>query len=161
MQLLTNTTDINTAIKSIGVRGKKYDTDIQVAACSIIAHIELHGDYTMANALINALPKGSRKNSLAAWFVAFGKVKLEVDANGKLVDKEFPLVFDKESETLQAEGEETPWVSMVKEADIVSEIDVQKKIDSLLKSITKAEKDGKKLVNSTQLEALQACATKV
>ena len=146
MKLLSGTTAINSAIKSINNRGKKFNADIQVAACSIIAHIEQHGDYTLANSLISAMPKGMRKNALVAWFVAFGRVQLDVDADGKLLDKESPLKFDKASETLQDEGEATMWLDMVKEPEIVAEVDVQKKIDALLKSIMKAEKDGKTLV---------------
>jgi hypothetical protein len=74
MKLLTGKASIEKAIKSIQGRGKRLDRDIQQAALSVINHIQQHGDVTVANTLIEAMPKGSRVNALKAYLETFGKV---------------------------------------------------------------------------------------
>jgi len=66
---------VNTAIKSIQTRGNKLDSDIHIAGCSCLYHIEQHGDVTLLNRLVEAMPKGSRVNALREWAECYGKVK--------------------------------------------------------------------------------------
>ena len=73
-KLILGTTDITSAITSITKRGKKLDADIQVCALSVINHVELHGDPSLMNAMVTAMPKGSRVNALNEFLETFGRV---------------------------------------------------------------------------------------
>lgn len=65
--------EINKAIASIHTRGKKLDADIQTAGLSILNHANEHGDSTLADKLVLALPKGSRKLALTEWLLEIGR----------------------------------------------------------------------------------------
>ena len=66
--------EIDRLIGSIKRRGKNLDTDIQLAALSAMQHHSLHGDTTLINRLVKAMPSGSRVNALKAYIETFGKV---------------------------------------------------------------------------------------
>ncbi|AGW43585.1 hypothetical protein JG068_03 [Burkholderia phage JG068] len=70
--LMTKAAEMEKAIASIANRGKKLDADIHQAACSTLAHAINHGDVTLAQKLVAAMPKSARTKALAAWFVDFG-----------------------------------------------------------------------------------------
>lgn len=93
---------IDKAISSIKSRGKKLDNDIHVAACSCINHIELHGDVTLLNRLIEAMPKGSRVNALRDFVGSFAKV--DYNEETKAFD------YNKKKVTLLQEAMEISWV---------------------------------------------------
>lgn len=57
-------------IVSIKGRGAKLDKDIHQAALSALAHHAQHGDSTIANRLLLAMPKSARANALLAWMLA-------------------------------------------------------------------------------------------
>lgn len=101
MKLITGTESIDKAILSIQTRGKKLDQDIHIAACSCINHIELHGDVTLLNRLVAAMPKGSRVNALREFSEAFGKVVFNTES------KEFD--YSKKKVTLLEEAMATSW----------------------------------------------------
>lgn len=73
MKVLTGADVIAKMIASIGKRGKALDKDVHIAAVSCLVHADKHGDITLANKLIEALPASQRKNALRDWFLAFGK----------------------------------------------------------------------------------------
>lgn len=157
-KLITETKLIDKAIASIANRGKKLDGDIQVAALSVINHIEKHGDVTLANRLFDALPKGARRLALAEWLLAFGKLAANAD---KLTAKAgVHFVYAKEKKTDLAGGEETPWYEMKKEADVATAFDVQAELARLLAKIKKAQRDGVELKNADKLADLLALETK-
>lgn len=83
MILLTTKTAILAAISDISVTGKKLDQMIWVAAVSVTAHADKHGDVTLANTLVDAMPKGSRVNALLGFLEAFGKFTYD-EENKKL-----------------------------------------------------------------------------
>lgn len=64
IKVITGTDAIKAAINSIQNRGAKLDRDIQQAAISTMQHHADHGDVTLINALIEAMPQGSRVNAL-------------------------------------------------------------------------------------------------
>lgn len=74
MQLIKDKAQLKAAIKSISTRGAKLDNDIWIAATSAMAHDDKHGDVTIINELVAAMPKGSRVNALNAFITAHGKV---------------------------------------------------------------------------------------
>ena len=102
MKLLKGTDAIQKAITSILIRGKKLDRDIHVAGVSCLQHIEEHGDVTLLNRLVEAMPKGSRVNALREWAECYGKVKFNNETR----------CFDhcKKSSTLLEDAIETSWV---------------------------------------------------
>ena len=87
MKLFTTKEQIVAAIKSISTRGAKLDADIWTAATSAMAHHAEHGDVTLINELIDAMPKGSRVVALVAFIAKCGKVTYDADAKTFLHDK--------------------------------------------------------------------------
>ena len=79
-KLLEGTAAINKAIDSIATRGKKLDRDIQVAALSAMQHHAVHGDVTLINRLVEAMPKGSRVNALRAFIETFGACRYDAES---------------------------------------------------------------------------------
>lgn len=76
---LLNSAQMETAIKSIAGRGAKFQADVHQCAVSALAHFEQHGDHTLLNKLILALPKSSRTNALVAWALHFGNLATNDD----------------------------------------------------------------------------------
>ena len=102
MKLFTNKADIVNAIAEVSVTGLKLDKMIWVAAASVVAHIEQHNDVTLANDLVEAMPKGSRVNALIAYFDAVSK------ANYDVAEKTFK--FKKSKSTKQEIAQTKSWV---------------------------------------------------
>ncbi|APL99463.1 hypothetical protein FDH29_gp05 [Aquamicrobium phage P14] len=140
---------IEKAILSIRTRGAKLDNDIQVTGLSILRHVDAHGDITLANRLYLAMPKGSRRNSLALWMVAYGKLKINQD---KATSKDMPMVFDKSSTTDMVEAAKVKWFEVKPERELDQEFDVKAALASLL---ARAKRDGVK-VKAGQADLLLA-----
>ena len=87
MKLITEVKAIDMAIKSIQSRGAKLQKDIHVCAVSCLAHIEKHGDITLLNRLMGALPSGWRANAIKAWAEDFGKVNWDNTQKAFVYDK--------------------------------------------------------------------------
>lgn len=87
MKLITETKAIELAIKSIQSRGSKLQKDIHVCAVSCLNHIEKHGDITLLNRLVAALPGGWRVNAIKAWSEEFGKVNWDNTQKAFTYDK--------------------------------------------------------------------------
>jgi len=100
---------IDKAIKSIDSRGKKLDIDIHSAACASLNHVTLHGDPTLLNRLINAMPKAARRNALVIWAMKFGKVLLNEDSKTK---EERPLVYAKDQPVNIEQAQREPFYSL-------------------------------------------------
>lgn len=73
--------DAAKVIKSIKVRAGRLQSDIHQVAVSTLSHMQEHGDFRGAVALMNALPSGQRVKGLAAWYKNFsgGKFSLRQD----------------------------------------------------------------------------------
>ena len=87
MKLITDVKAIDLAIKSIQSRGSKLSKDIHLTAVSCLNHIEKHGDITLLNRLMAALPAGWRANALKAWAEEFGKVNYDNTQKAFTYDK--------------------------------------------------------------------------
>lgn len=105
--LIKGTDAITKSIKSVETRGKALDNLIHLTACSILAHVHEHREVSLANKLLNALPKSGRKNALIAWFEAYGEMLFD----GK--DKE--MKFCKDTTTEQDKAELDPFWKFVPE----------------------------------------------
>lgn len=136
-KIITGAAEIRKHITSIGNRGAKLDKDIQLAALSVLAHIDQHGDVTLADALVNAMPKSSRKLALVEAMLACGKVRLldkaELTPELKALGRVF--AYDKERKTDLQQLEEKPWYEWRKEAPVAMAFDAQKATAALLAKI--------------------------
>lgn len=145
MKLFTTQADIVTAIESIRTTGKKLDLMIQTAACSIIAHVEKHGDITLINTLVDAMPNGSRVNALRDYMTNFSK--------GTYDDESKAFKFDKTKTTNQAGAEAIMWTEFSPEKPYVA-FDLNALLAGLLKKADKALKDAPHEVDAELLAKL-------
>lgn len=152
MKLFTTKKDIIAAISDIQATGKKLDDMIQVAACSVIQHVEKHGDITLAIKLVEAMPKGSRVKALIGHMTHFGKMV----ANEKGDNIE---AFDKAAKTDLEGAMEKHWTEF-KHNDNDQAFDLDALIISLAKRAAKAsEKGGDKVsINPDALATLNTLA---
>lgn len=134
MKLFTSKQTIIAAIEDIRTTGKKLDQMIQVAACSVIAHVEKHGDVTLVNTLVEAMPNGSRVNALRDFLNTFGKVVYDE------ASKEFK--FDKSKETDLVGAQNIMWTEFKPEQPYVA-FDLKALIQGVLKKADTAAKDDK------------------
>lgn len=132
---------IDDAIANIASRGKKLDNDIQECGLSILLHIENHGDISKANALFNAMPKGSRRNALAEWFLRFGKLKLNKGDDKKTA----PFAYNKKGTTNLDEAMALPWFKCRPEKAPDQVFDIQVKLIQLISQVKKAQEAGKEI----------------
>lgn len=154
MELIKDLAGINKAIKSIANRGAKLDTDIQLAGLSVLAHIDQHGNVEVASKLFDALPKGARRNALAEWMLAFGKlrvlnVKDKADQPALKAGLHFGHAKDKATDRAGAEAK--PWHQFKQEKSVQAEFNVQ---DKALRFVVDAVKHGTNL--DELLAAVQA-----
>ena len=145
LKLLTDAASLTAAINSIAKRGAILDRDIWAAGVSCLMHIEQHSDTTLLNDLVNALPKGTRKQAFVEWALAYGKVRLldranEADQDKILKGQVFRL--DRTKDTDQVSAMANAWYDFKPEPDLLTSFDVHKAVAQLVKRVTKATKDG-------------------
>lgn len=136
-------------IASIQKRGQSLQNDIHRAAVSVLAHTEAHGDITLANRLLDALPGMARKNALADWFVAFGKFTANKD------DKNGMLAYNGEAVTMIAEATKLPFWEFKKEQAWVP-FDFDKAVSKLLKQAATARTKGQENLPEERIASLRA-----
>lgn len=139
-------TQIEAAILSISKRGARLDADIQAAGLAIIAHVGEHGDITLANKLFIAMPKGSRRNSLALWLVTFGKL----DVNMGEGRAESPFVYKKDGKTDVTGASKVHWFDAKPEQDLTVALDGYAMVRALLKKIDSAVAKGRDVSGLTE-----------
>ncbi len=144
IKLLEGAPAIGKAIASIATRGKRFEQDVHLAACSVLAHVEKCGDITLANLLIGAVPTLARKNALRDWFINFGR--MEYDAKNKT------MTYNHKKVTLQDDANATPFWKFKPEAEYVP-FDLNAAIQAVLKRAQKAARHGDK-VDTDKLTAL-------
>lgn len=158
-KLLIGAAMIDKAIASIKLRSAKITTDIQTAALSILAHVEEHGDTTLADRLYLAMGKGQRRSSLAMWFVAFGKMRiLDKDSKDDLNAIKAGRIFahDKTRTTNMAGANLKQWHEMQKEEELNKVFDVHAAYLNLMKRIQAAQKEGVTIENAEWIAKLSA-----
>ncbi len=138
MKLITDKTALLAAFKSINTRGKKLDDDIWVAAVSAMAHHAKHGDVTIINQLVEAMPKGSRVNALRDFILAHGKVGFDEDNQIFTHDK---------TGTFDLEGaQEKSWTEY-KPDPAYKPVDALALVKALAKKISADRKEGDKVTD--------------
>lgn len=140
--------EIEKAITSVANRGKKLDDDIQLAGLNILAHVDTHGEVSLANKLYHALPKGSRRNALVEWFLMYGKITINTDKESA---KEFPLVFRKDGSTDTDAASAMPWYNCKPEKSVQEEFDFSKNLTSLINHIKRATDKGMPIKGNEEL----------
>lgn len=139
-KLLEGTKAIEASIKSISTRGKAFERDIHVTAVSCLVHADKHGDVTLAQRLVDAVPSLARKNALRDWFLAHGKFIYNA--------KEKQFNFSKSAVTLTEEAIATPFWEFKQEAAYVP-FDINKAITQLLARADTAIKKGDNVPEAT------------
>lgn len=132
-KVLEGATAINAAIKSLATRGKKFEQDLHVTAVSVLVHADKHGDITLAQKLVEALPGLTRKNALNDWLLAFGKFAYSTES------KTLTYAKDKTSDIKQAQ--ETPFWLFKVEAEY-QPYDLQAALQQVWKRATAARDRG-------------------
>ena len=151
LKLLVGKAAIVKAIASIANRGKKLEQDMHLVACSILDHVDQHGDVTVLNAMIDDMPKSARTNALREWFLEFGKVAYNEES------KHF--VYNKAGTTKLQSAMEQPFWEFKPEKAFVA-FDLNAEITKLLKRVEKAAKDERNEIDVAQLAALKELAVK-
>lgn len=145
MKLLTTTTEINKAIESIERRGKQLDTDIHVAGVSVLKHVAEHGDTTLLDKLVSAMPKGSRKSAFCEWALAYGNVRMldrANDADKPAIDQGRLFAKDKTKEFNEVEAIANKWYDFKPEPDLLTTFDAAAMVSAMIKRMTKAQQQG-------------------
>ncbi len=141
MNILTDVAVINKAIASIAKRGKQLDKDIHIAGVSCINHASVHGDTTLLDKLVQALPKGARKNAFVEWTLAYAQVRLlnPQDKNEAARIKAGALFKLDRDRTLDIDGAmATSWVEFKPEPDVLTVFDLQGAVAQLVKKYNSA-----------------------
>lgn len=151
--LIVGAAAITKAITSIATRGAKLDGDIQLAGLSVLSHIAQHGDVTLADKLVQAMPKGARKLALVEWMLAFGQVRVLDKANAedkaKIADGA-TLGFAKDKATDIASATEKPWHEFRKEKPVADAFDAQAAVLRVMAQFKRAGENGLTVENRTE-----------
>jgi hypothetical protein len=122
----------NKLILSIKTRAGKLQNDVHQAAVSSLAHAVNHGDVTLLNRLLMALPASARRNALAAWAIKFGPFIANTD---KTTKSEAPLMHMKRDDSDIQGAIAQPYWELKASEDGDKELDIVKSFDSLLKRV--------------------------
>ena len=143
-----DTAKLNALIDSIASRGKRLDNDIHRAGINCIYHIDQHGDITLAEKLIESMPKSSRKKALVLWFMDNSKLSYN--------EEEKKYVYDKSKKTSLERAIEKPFWDHSQEVKPISPVDLDKRLESLIKQAEKALEDEQaKAKSNVDLDKLQ------
>ena len=147
---------IKAEIASIAKAGKTLDGRIQRCAVAAFEHMLAHRDHTLLVELYQALSKGMRRASMAAWIMQFTQLTANTDAASK-ADK--PFVLDKEKAFDLESAQETMWYDCGKPEAAPDELlDVNKAVIALLKKV-KAAKDAGRPIKGLDDETIAALQT--
>lgn len=143
MQIIKGAAEIKKAITSINNRGAKLDADIHKAGVAVLAHASEHGDTTLADSLVNAMPKGGRKLALVEWMLAHGQIaKLDPKADKDAIASGRIFKLDR-TRTLDIEGAiKDSWVEFKKEAAVHTAFDAQAAVKAVLARLKAANEKG-------------------
>ncbi|UAW09758.1 hypothetical protein APK09_02 [Acinetobacter phage APK09] len=145
MNLLITVEDINKAIASISKRGKQLDNDIHVAGVSCLKHCDAHGDSTLLDKLVQAMPKGSRKAAFCEWALAYGNVRMlnrENKADKSAIEQGRLFAKDKSKTYDEAGAIANHWVDFKPEPDLLTTFDVHAQVAALISKYNKAINKG-------------------
>lgn len=149
--VIEGTAEIKKAILSIEKKGKSLDADIQKAAVSCLLHINKHGDTTLLDSLVHALPKGSRKSALVEWAVNLGEVRALDRANpddAVAIEQGRLFKIDRSRNFVLEDALAAKWYDYKPEHDLLTVFDAQAMVASMVKRLNKAIKEGADIQNT-------------
>lgn len=150
---LADGADLTAYIGKIGRAGTKLDKMIQHAAVHAIGHAVEFGDIKYANELLDALPKGARRQAFVKFIETHGPFAFMTQGKKFAYFKRDGLEFDGDA---LLKGQQ--WHETVKE-NVVSTLDVEDMVAKMLKRIEGAVKADSTSVKHMDLyEAISAAA---
>lgn len=155
MKLLVSVEEINKAIASIQRRGKQLDLDIQQVGVSCLAHVNEHGDTTILDKLVNAMPKGARKSAFCEWALAYGNIRMLERSNERDADAiALGRLFAKDkSKDFNLQGAlDNMWFDFKPEKDLLDTFDAGKMVALMVKKFTQATRSGAKIEGTSEAE---------
>lgn len=139
MNIIKSAALITKAIASIQNRGGKLDADIHVAGVSVLAHASEHGDTTLADKLVLAMPKGGRKLALVEWMLAYGQLaKLDPKADKDAIAAGRLFKLDRTKTHDEAGAIAESWVEFKPEVDVLTSFDAQAAVSYVVRRLKKA-----------------------
>lgn len=159
----TEAAAVKKAIAGIKARGLKLDADIQAAGLDVLYHAAKHGDTTLADALVHALPNGSRKLALVEWMLAFGTfAKLNTSTKDGKAAAAAGRLFQcakKDGRVGNLHGAELKlWTEFKKEPHVLTAFDAQGSMKSFLRKLTEATDKGLTVEGQAEAIALMHAA---
>lgn len=154
--------EIKTMIGRIGKAAQKLSTQIQLCALECLIHTVKHGDVSLANNLIDAVGKGTRKATLYAWFEINGPFYLPKGKTQLAYDKTRADALKQEEEAaLRERLEDILWTEAKPEPKPVSVFDVVSEFDKFMNRMNKLVKEPEVQVKHKDfLDALTEFSTK-
>lgn len=148
---LLNSDDLVKLIASVKTSGSRFDALVQKAAVQCVAQSIVHSNVTPANDLFNALPKGSRRDSLVAWFERHGNLAW-MKAERKLA---FYKAVEADAWTPEyaVEVQGNMWTTGTKAPEIKSAYDLEDEFGKVFDRLGKVMNDSTKEVAHRDLYA--------
>ncbi|WYW03678.1 hypothetical protein Mora3_00002 [Pseudomonas phage vB_PpuP-Mora-3] len=137
-------------IEAIKKAGDKLADSIHIVAVSALFHADEHGDVTIMQRLISALPGFARRNALLAWATNYGK--FTINETGDNVD------FDKFGKS-DVEGALGVTFWAFKPEQPFKPFDLQAEMAKLVKRAEKAAKDERNSLDSDDLIEVRKLAS--
>lgn len=157
-QVISGTDAIVAAAKNVKAEGKKLDQQIQVVLASGALHAHIHGDWTIANTVIENLSRGIRTNAAKGYVEAFYPVRFNKKTKAFVYSKEKRLsdvTENKERKEFLDALLTTDWLCFKPETDFVP-VDAVSACESLVKRLAKAMEDDRNMVSAAEIEVLKA-----
>lgn len=108
--------------KNWGTSGTKWIKDGQALAMEVLEHVGQHGDSTVADSLVFAMPKGTKQTAMIEFLVNFGKLVPHPSPdkkNGKFFQ------FSKDKSTDLVGAAKMPWYEFQPEPEGIDVFDAQ------------------------------------
>lgn len=142
-------------LKKIGAIGRKVKTltaDIQECATDCAIHAVQHGDVTLADQLVEALGKATRRASLRAWFEKNTPMYIPKGKQVFAFDSERAKTLRKIAEPdLRESLMALPWEEAKAEEPIVSVFDVSEAVDKFIKRLEKQVSEANVTIKNRKL----------
>jgi hypothetical protein len=126
------------AIPVLAASLRANEEKIHEIGVSTLDHAREHGDWRGCVALLNALPKGTRSEALAAWFRNFSNNKLKLTRDKETASWKCELAKDRDDSDFDIEG-----------ADAVTFADFTKEVAPKAMTLTALLKMVEKVANDT------------
>lgn len=143
--------EIKSAISGIKTQSRNLIKTVGNTGVDVVKHAEKHGDITLASLLVNSIAGSVRKQALIVWISDHSPLNW----NDKEKRFTMPKNKDKRRAYLIAEMEAVCWTEYTKEPE-VKPLDIQKRIEAIVKAFDKAKEDGRETVNDANIQAIRS-----